>query len=448
MSKKTTVDSFSSSVETLKVISNDKTKNVELAGEGFSALYYYESILSDTVKASIHYVETGSSVEGKNVIEGLPLVGTEKVEIKFSDAAGEKIGDTPKLELYVNKVTPLASDTRKEVVKLDLVSKEFELNEKVRLRKRYDGKISDHIKTILTDTIGEGLGTEKNIEIEDTANNFNFIGNNKKSFWTLNWLSKKAVSAENQKLGKSAGYFFYETSEGYFFKSIDGLLSQEPKRSIIYNESSDGGDHIPPRYDYQAFEYEKNNLIEAQKKLMIGAFSTKVVLFDPFKAVYEVVTPNLEETQEQLKLAGKDLPKLNDELNIPGKDREFSRATYYLLDKGTLPTGDTNQQIEKSDEENFEYRSILNQSIMRYNQFLSFTATITIPGDFTLHAGDAIFLDVPLLEEGDTTEPSAMDSGLYIITDLTHYISPSETLTRLGLVRDSFGRKGKPTGKI
>tara|TARA_Y100001938_G_scaffold72819_1_gene100997 strand:- start:242 stop:499 length:258 start_codon:yes stop_codon:yes gene_type:complete len=85
---------------------------------------------------------------------------------------------------------------------------------------------------------------------------------------------------------------------------------------------------------------------------------------------------------------------------------------------------------------------------MRYNQFLSFTATITIPGDFTLHAGDAIFLDVPLLEEGDTTEPSAMDSGLYIITDLTHYISSSETLTRLGLVRDSFGRKGKPTGKI
>ena len=94
MSKKTTVDSFSSSVETLKVISNDKTKNVELAGEGFSALYYYESILSDTVKASIHYVETGSSVDGKNIIEGLPLVGTEKVEMKFSDAAGEKIGDT------------------------------------------------------------------------------------------------------------------------------------------------------------------------------------------------------------------------------------------------------------------------------------------------------------------------------------------------------------------
>ena len=49
MSKKTTVDSFSSSVETLKVISNDKTKNVELAGQGFSAFYYHESILSDTI---------------------------------------------------------------------------------------------------------------------------------------------------------------------------------------------------------------------------------------------------------------------------------------------------------------------------------------------------------------------------------------------------------------
>ena len=54
-------------------------------------------------------------MDGKNIIEGLPLVGTEKVEIKFSDAAGEKIGVTPKLELYVNKVTPLSSDTRKEL---------------------------------------------------------------------------------------------------------------------------------------------------------------------------------------------------------------------------------------------------------------------------------------------------------------------------------------------
>ena len=169
--------------------------------------------------------------------------------------------------------------------------------------------------------------------------------------------------------------------------------------------------------------------------------NNKIVLFDPFQCVYEVITPNVEEYKRQLKLAGKKMPKLNDEFNIPGKEKEFSRTTYYLLDKGTLPAGDTEQQIEKSDEENFEYRDILNQSIMRYNQLFSFEAQVTIPGDFSLHAGDAIHLDVPLLEVDRTKEKSKMDGGLYIISDLTHLVTPSETVTRLNLVRDSTGKK-------
>jgi hypothetical protein len=55
----------------------------------------------------------------------------------------------------------------------------------------------------------------------------------------MNWLSKKAVSSQNQKKGDSAGYFFFETSEGFFFKSIDGLLSQDKKKSITFNQSPD-----------------------------------------------------------------------------------------------------------------------------------------------------------------------------------------------------------------
>ena len=55
---------------------------------------------------------------------------------------------------------------------------------------------------ILTDTVGEGLGTDKKIEVEETANNYNFIGNNLKSFYTINWLSKKAISSKRQEKEK------------------------------------------------------------------------------------------------------------------------------------------------------------------------------------------------------------------------------------------------------
>ena len=430
-------------IEAIQIVSNKPPrKDVSLLG-GLISLVYYESIVSDTVRATITFADTGviegDATNGVSVLEGLPIVGEERVKIKFEDNNEVKIGDKPELTLYVNKVTPLSDDTRKTLVQLDLVSKEFILNEKTRITKRYDGKISDNVNKLLTDSNSIGLKTEKNVDIEQTSNNFNYIGNNKKPFYVINWLSRKAISAQNQKKGKSAGYFFFETSEGFHFKSIDTLFSQEQKKSIIYNETPD----TPEGYDLKALTYSKDNMVDAQEKLRMGAFSTRTILFDPFTTYYEVITPNSNDNEDDLKLAGKNLPVMNPEFNQEGANKEFSRTTYYLLDKGTLATGNTDQQLEKKNEENFEYSQILNQSIMRFNQFFSSRATVTIPGDFSLHAGDMIYLDVPQLENEKTKNVSRENSGLYIIAELTHLVDTNGTFTRLNLVRDSFGKTGK-----
>jgi len=68
--------------------------------------------------------------------------------------------------------------------------------------------------------------------------------------------------------------------------------------------------------------------------------------------------------------------------------------------------------------------------------------SIIISGDFSLNAGDTIFLDIPETSEdklNQKTDPKT--GGLYIIADLCHYISPERCLTKLNLVRDSYGRK-------
>ena len=86
---------------------------------------------------------------------------------------------------------------------------------------------------------------------------------------------------------------------------------------------------------------------------------------------------------------------------------------------------------------------------MRYNQLYSQKTTITIPGDFSLHAGDVIFVDAPQLEtETKNDEVNKESGGLYIISDLCHYISVNETYTKMNLVRDSFGRTGNHSSKI
>ena len=436
----------SSFIEKIDVVSNkDQSKNVSVAN-GTINLMYYESILQDSVRATVTFVDTGNAIDGKTVIEGLPMVGQEKVSLKFTDNNKKTLD----LTLYVNKVTPLVNETNKSMVKLDLSSKEYIMNEKVRLNTRYDGRISDHIKKILTDQ--NYLGTEKKVDIESTSNNYNFIGNNRKPYYAMNWLSKKAVPDLPDAKGNSAGYLFFETSEGFKFKSIDSFFAQEKKKSIIFNQTPDsGGANIPAGYDIKALDYSKDNSVDVQEKLKMGAFSTRTVLFDPFNCYYEVITPNAKKIEEKdgIKTAGKELPVLNPEFNKEEANKEFTRTQYVLLDKGTLPAGDTKQQIDKSTEENFDAKNILSQSTMRYNQLFTSKSEVTIPGDFSLHAGDAIFMDAPPENAKKNDEVNKQDSGLYIIADLCHYISPKETYTKLILVRDSVGRTGNHTsGKI
>ena len=86
---------------------------------------------------------------------------------------------------------------------------------------------------------------------------------------------------------------------------------------------------------------------------------------------------------------------------------------------------------------------------MRYNQLFASQITITIPGEFSLHAGDTVFLDIPQISESENKscgdQVNVEDGGLYIIADLCHYITAKETYTKLNLIRDSFGRDGNPT---
>ena len=428
-------------VEQIDILSNvDSSKSVSVIN-GFTSMKYTESIMSDTVSVNVAFVDSGDSLDGKTVSEGLPLVGQEKVRLKFSD----NNENTLELEMYVNKINPVSDRTQDAQMSLELVSKEFILNEKKRVTQRFDGKISDHIQKLLTDS--KYLGTQKKVNIEKTSNLYNFFGNNKKPLYTVTWLCNKSVSEENQTLGKSSGYFFYETSEGFFFKSIDALLNQEPKIKMLYNETPDSNGNLPEGYDQKILDFKKDNNVNVQKKLQMGAFSSRTVLFDPFTCYYEVKAPKAEDNEDSLKMGGKDLylgkKFRNKEFDQQGANEEFSRTTYFLLDKGTAPAGTTEQQIEKSTEENFEYGQIANQSVMRYNQMYSAKSSITIAGNFSLHAGDAIYIDSPGLQPEKTSDVDHKDGGLYIITDICHQITPEGTFTQCNLARDSFGRKPK-----
>ena len=429
------------------VMSNTTDDSVGLVNGVFN-LTYYESILQDTIHASFTYSDTGTvggPFGGKNAVDGLPIKGSEKFILSFTDNNNNTLEFKDTNSLYVNNVTPLLNETTKSMTQLHLVSKEYILNEKVRINSRLDGLVSQHIEKILTED--KYLATEKDIDIEETVLQINETPKNKKPFYIMNELSKKGVSAQNQKLGQSAGYFLYETSEGFKFKSIDGLLSQEPKLKVLYNETSaQSEDEIPVGYDVKAVTYERYNLVNVQRKLAIGAFTSRVLTFNPFTFSFDVANPQsfLFEQDGGYKTGGEEIFKLNEEFNNDKAKGDFSITSLKMTSVGGLQIGNTESQLSKSKEVDFTIDQILNQSFMRYNQLFTSQVSITIPGDFSLHAGDAIVVDAPLVESDPKNDDiNDQSGGLYIISDLAHYVTPHETFTKLNLIRDSFGIKPK-----
>ncbi len=416
------------------VVSNSDTEKTASLVNGIIRLTYFESILQDSIKASLVFSDAGNAIDGKSVVEGLPLVGTEDFKLEMKDNNDEKL----KVNMVVNSMTPLYEDGSKNVINLNLVSEEFLRNEmgESRCRARFNGNISDNIENIFKDR----LKTKKPLDIERTSNDYNFIGNGRKPYYMLNLLSKQSIPEGGE--DGSAGFLFFETADGYHFKSIDKLFDKQQKKSYVFNNSTDAKEGVPAGYDGKILQHQADSSINVQSKMNMGAYKTKLVMFDPYNCEYVVDEKTADEAVEKkkVKLAGKGLPVFNEKFKTPTKD--FTRTTFMMIDSGALPSGATEEQIKENQNNNFKAAQTLNQAIRRYNQLFSSMMQITIAGDFSLHAGDVIFVDIFSVkgEKDDTVNKES--GGLYIIADLCHYVDSAGTYTKLNLARDSFGRKG------
>jgi len=426
-----------------------KTANV---ASGVVNLKYYESLLQDHVVVDLTFADTGGGMDNKTVVDGLPVENECNVQVKIKDNGGQILdfSNTRNNAFKVEKITNIGDDATKTVTNLVLITTEAVKNNYSGVEIRKDGKISEHVKRILKDK--EYLNSKKKLHIDETANNLNYCFAKNKPFFVINRISKDAVPQgaggnSGSKLGKSAGFLFYETYEGYYFRGIDTLFGQEPVLKVIFNNNA--GEFVPEGYDAKALTYSKEGTPSLTKKLRAGFQNTKITQFNPQTLAYKVSSFSAEDMVDSLTLGGKEFPALNQEFNNQEKNKNFSRSTFIVDVPGVMPTGtgtgESQEQLgEKSKELNFDSASILNQSIMRYNQMFYQKVTITIPGDFSLHAGDTIHVDT--VEHQETENKSCGDAvdkengGKYIIATLCHYLTPDHTYTKLVLIRDSVGR--------
>tara|TARA_B100001113_G_scaffold211741_1_gene173739 strand:+ start:408 stop:1775 length:1368 start_codon:yes stop_codon:yes gene_type:complete len=432
----------------------DGGKSIDASG-GVVDIKYYEDILSNSVSLSAVIVETGESDDKKlgnvGILDGLPIRGGEPSHIVIADHDNNVLKFKDDNKLYVNRVRNVIAGTQKDAYSIDFTSREMLANEQCRVCKRYDGKISENIKKILTEATSSDVGikTKKEVTVDETAINYNFIGNDRKPFYVCTWLASKSIPAEAGSVGGSAGYVFYETYDGYNFRSLDALAEQESKGNYLFSNTDD----IPPEYTGKIISYDINKDIDLQNNLTIGAYANRTLFFDFYAYNYKVRNYSVDESggSENNKGAGSkgkivtlgsdEIDSVADEFRLP-----VSRLMNKVLDVGTLPSGkDIDEQLKTWKNSPFDptYDSTktMVQSVMRYNQMFSIKINIMIAGDFRLRAGDLIRCEFPKLSTEPNTRPNKVSGGLYMISSLCHNITPRETYTSLTLVRDTFGSK-------
>ena len=400
-------------------------------------LRYYENVLSPSVTFSVGIKETD------NLLDSLPIKGGEKCDIILEDSQNGKLN----LSLYVNRVRNVIKDPLESNYFLDLTSEESFTNDQSRVVKRYDGKISDSVESILKQSTSGSMGikTSKNVKVDKTLIKYNFIGNNKKPFTVCTWLASKSVPENAGKSGGAAGYLFYETQDGFNFRSIDALFKeQKPKRKLIFTGTPDQ----PIDYNTKIINYSVEKNIDLKNNLTLGTYSNESIFFDFYDFKYRERSYSVDEggvsgSKDKLEHGGKD----NFDASVTDKFRSKpSRIMTRILDVGTLPEGKSSKEQLKNwknhpDQPTFDAAKVMVQSAMRYNQLYSIKINVLIAGDFSLRAGDLVSCDFSQVNPSTSVGIDKRSSGIYMIASVCHRLTSKHTTSNLTLVRDTFGRK-------
>ena len=428
--------------EQFEIEAVDGSKSADIKA-GVVSFNYYEDVYSPMITAMVVVVNTGNVIEGddgkmQSLYNGLPLRGGERMTIKVAGNSASNEGLILE-NMYVGSIENVMIDAERETFTLRLVSREAITNETVRVGKRFlpTTKISDSVEDICKNY----LSTDKLYDVDETENPYGFYGNMRKPFTIMTMLASKAVPGNVSGRDATAGYFFFETQQGFRFKSIDSLIRNEPfdtkytyAPGII--DSNDGSK------DFKILEFSTSKNQNLLENLERGAYCSHRIYLNPLTFEYTAASQRifkLDDYSGKIENLGEDIDVVLPSLSEKDSRTLASVPSRYVC--GILDIGTTDTKV--SELGNADPARIHSQSMMRYNTLFTQILTMTIPLNTNLMAGDILECEFPRIDVEDRKEPDQEQSGLYLIKKLTHFFNAEGSYTKLQLCRDTDGRKAK-----
>ena len=391
---------------------------------GAPEIDYYESIESPTISMSLRFLDVDQVIGRKGI------TGGELIEVTVKDGDDDEFKITKDHKMMLNSVVDMNTQTKFQEATLEFVSQETIINETSRLNKKFTGNVSQTVKDILTKD-KKGILTKKKVfgpeeeqlgdivvEADRATNSYSFVGNLKRPFDTIQWLCPKAASTD-----KECGFLFYENLDGYFFKSIKGLLESDSSETYEKPEA-------PVDTDIKITENNLDSSNDIGMNCRMGMYANKTIYVDIQNQGASVVDYDIT----QLKL--KKPPKL-----MEGLEKHPTRLMLRANDFGVAQVGAAKSEVQPES----ELAVYQNKSYIRNNLLFSQSLRISIPLNTTLRVGLILEIKFPVKKgDGKTetgsygTERTNDPSGRYLIAELRHLIGREKAETQLKLIRDVF----------
>ena len=427
-----------SNYQILRMEKSDENNPQSIGVEGKTISFnYYESIYSPMITANATIVDTGDSVVDRRgnlatIKDGFPLEhnGTETFKFKISN----ENGTITSLKPLVVTTSPVTLDqSTRQVLTLELKSKfSIDSSNNPRLGFYGVGTIDESVKKILK----ENKLPYRNENIEKSSTIDKVEGKNQTPIDLIFNLSRKCKPVKG-----APGFFFFETQEGFNFRSVEGLIEQgmneykenQSVRDIrtykyFNNQRQDLGSNED---DYNMVKMpilkRDHNLFNALKAGIYNVrIQTKNLLTGEFK---DNVVNLLDKNSQYLGSKPKKIVDQNE-----NKLEKYCKTYSYVLSPGSIDEG-VSDRITNSPA---EYEP---QAMMRYSMLHSQVLEIQVPCNILLMAGQVIKLEMENVTGGNKVlqRENEHRSGFYLILHLSHHFDPKHSYTSMTLARDTYG---------
>tara|TARA_A100001015_G_scaffold35904_1_gene39628 strand:+ start:299 stop:1753 length:1455 start_codon:yes stop_codon:yes gene_type:complete len=388
--------------------------------------------------------------DGQDIRTLLPITGNERLELHCFTPGQDEIryieGETDTLNIYkVEKIRISGGTARQQVYRLHFTSREAVRNSITRISKAFEGPVENAVNEILTDE--KYLDSRKLFVAEPTATNTKYVIPNLKPFKAIKFLADHSVAGNY----KNAGYFFYETTSGYKFRSIESMmaLSGTTARTAIEKYAmqpakmrTQKGD-IDVQKDLQSPDsYVFENVVNTLEELNKGLFANRLITHDIFNKKIETHDFDYHESfGEFFHLEHDQGARSTEKFMRPLSYFETTSKTF-----SDFPEAKIMNMVETSKVHNdFEFtpvKDILPNKVSQRAQMANFHLILSVPGQTRINCGEIITFALPdqrPVAHDDAQKLNPYYSGRYLILSVKHKFDliQQKHMMNLRCVKDS-----------